>query len=388
MDAIARAATARTLGVTHVVGAGYQRLGYALTASGPSGQYAVYAEQALPANHRVSIDPTNPTAALYVAIYFGSTQRPQSLIESNAPRLPLGGVHASESFPFGAGTLSLAVSPKGSLAGGLAASQTTIIAIGGTLITVLVAALVAVLARGRRHAVRQAERSRRVAETLQRSLLPPRLPELDGVRLAARYQPATAGISVGGDWYDAVDVDGRLYFSVGDVAGHGLEAATLMGRLRTAIDAFMSDGDRPDEALAKLGRLVDAAVDGHFATVICGWVDPVSGEVAFANAGHPEPILVHDGRCEVLRGALGAPVGVGRLFELNKADLPPGATLVAYTDGLIERRGEAITVGIDRLCRAAAVDLPLERLLDHLVTELVPTPAGDDIAIIAIHREP
>ena len=388
MAAIGRAGAAQNVAVTHLVGPGYQRLGYSVTAGGPAGDYAVYAEQALPADRRVSIDPASPADNLYVAVYFGSVQTPQSLIETNAPHLPFRGVHAVESFPFGVSTLSLAVSPKASLVDGFAASQTTIIAAGGSVITLLFAALVEVLSRRRRRAERQAVRSEVVSETLQRSLLPTRLPDVDGVRLDARYQPATAGISVGGDWYDAVVVGAKLYFSVGDVAGHGLEAATLMGRLRTAMVAYMADGDSPDDILAKLARLVDVADDGHFATVVCGWVDPVSGEMALANAGHPRPIVIGDGRCEVLDGDLGPPVGIGQSFELTRGRLAPGATLVAYTDGLIERRGETITDGIDRLCRAATGELPFDQLLDHLLTSLTPAGSGDDIAVLAIRRAP
>ncbi len=386
MGAIARAGTAGNLAVTHVVGAGYQRLGYALTARGAAGDFAIYAEQVLAANRRLSVGPSNPAANLYIAIYYGRRQDPGALIGTDAPHLPLGGIHTSVSFPFGAATLTLVASPKASLAGGFAASQTTIIAVGGTVITVLVAALVEVLIRRRRHAERQAAQSRRIAETLQRSLLPARLPETAGVRLAARYQPATAGVSVGGDWYDAAQVDGKLYFSVGDVAGHGLEAASLMGRLRTAIEAYMSDGGRPDEVLAKLSRLVDVGVDGHFATVVCGWMDPTTGELAYASAGHPEPVVIDGGRCQPLTGAVGAPVGVGTAYQVNTAVLPPGATLLAYTDGLVERRGETITSGITRLCQLAAVDLPLDRLLDHLLGQLVPTGGGDDVAILAMRR--
>jgi serine phosphatase RsbU (regulator of sigma subunit) len=388
MAAITRARRSQSVAVTHVVGTGYQRFGYAMTASGPAGDYAVYAEQSLPANRRISVTAANPAANLYIAVYFGTTPDFRALVVSDAPHLPLTGIHAVQSFPFGADLLTLAAAPRRSLAGGFAANQTTIIAVGGSIISLLVAALVDVLVRRRRRAERQAAESRQVAETLQRSLLPSTLPTLDGVQLAARYQPATAGISVGGDWYDAVEAGGRLYFSVGDVAGHGLEAATLMGRLRTAIDAYMADGISPEEDLAKLARLIDDPLAGKFAIVICGWVDPVSGEVALANAGHPEPVVIHAGRCEVLGGDVGPPIGVGHQYRVTKWEMPLNATLIAYTDGLVERRGEAITEGIGRLCEAASVDLPLDRLLDRLLTDLVPNVAGDDIAVLALRRGP
>ena len=210
MAAIARVQKAQTLGamlaVTHVVGAGYQRLGYSMTARGPAGDFAVYAEQSLPADRRVSIAPTNPAAKLYVAIYYGSTQSPQALLRPTPPsatrrhpRLPVavlrgrhfiwrcrpGGRWRAGSRPRADGSHS-----RRRRHGDL-----------------LVAALVGVLARQRRRAERQAAQSRRVAETLQRSLLPARLPEFEGVDLVARYQAATDGVSVGGDWYDAVEVD-------------------------------------------------------------------------------------------------------------------------------------------------------------------------------------
>ena len=388
MTAIAEARRSNTLGVVHLIGAGYQRIGYAAVASGPAGTYAVYAEQALPTDRKVATDPTNPAVQdLVVAIYFGSSQSSQALIETNAEDLPLRGVHAVKTIPFGAATLSLAIAAKGSLSGGFAANQTTIITVGGAVISVLIAALVEVLARRRRRAEREAEQSRQISATLQRSLLPVRLPEIANVEMDARYQPATAGISVGGDWYDAIDVDGKLYFSVGDVAGHGLRAATLMGRLRTSIGAYMIDGDSPDEILGKVGRLLDVSADGQFATALCGWMNPLNGEVAFANAGHPDPLLIANGTCRVLDSDVGPPIGVGGGYRLTTAEIPPGGTLLAYTDGLIERRGEPLTLGIDRLCKAASVDLPLDRLLDHLLNELVPREAGDDIAVLAVRTQ-
>jgi serine phosphatase RsbU (regulator of sigma subunit) len=212
------------------------------------------------------------------------------------------------------------------------------------------------------------------------------LPTRPDLALAVRYLAGTAGIEVGGDWYDVIDVDERtVFFTVGDVAGKGLEAAILMASLRNAITAYATDGDAPGAVLSKIGRLVDVARDGRFATVVCGTIDLPTGRVTLANAGHPRPVLVGADHCGLVTGTVGPPVGVGPGgYPTATVDLRPGDTLLAYTDGLIERRGESLAAGLDRICGAAHYETPLERLLDDVIAELVPDGPPDDIAALGM----
>ncbi len=192
--------------------------------------------------------------------------------------------------------------------------------------------------------VRLREREQRMAETLQHSLLPERLPEVPGFTVAAHYHPHTA--SVGGDFYDAIALDGgRLGLAIGDVTGKGLRAAATMGRLRSGLYAYALDGDPPSEVLTRLGRLAEA--DGALATAQYLIIEPERGEVEMASAGHPPPLLLSGGKATYLEiseaqsAALGlsdATRGSGR-FALARGD-----TLLLYTDGIVERT-ETSTAG-------------------------------------------
>src|SRR5487761_1134006 len=211
------------------------------------------------------------------------------------------------------------------------------------------------------------------------------LPRRPGLELAGRYLPRTSGAPLGGDWYDVVAVGPeRVLFTVGDVVGHGLEAAAVMRTLREAARWRAEAGDSPAEVLAHLGRLVRIDRDGRFATVLCAHLDLVTGALCVANAGHPPP-LVHDGsRCALLPTLPGPPVGVGGHYATLHAVLPPQATGIAVTDGLGERRGEPLDAGLDRLRREVRADLPLDALVDHLIGALAPSPPQDDIAVLAL----
>jgi len=238
------------------------------------------------------------------------------------------------------------------------------------------------------------ERSRlavqgQIAEALQRSLLPRTLPDLPGFELAARYLPATQEASLGGDWYDVIELGfRRLGISIGDVAGHGLGAATYMGQLRSAMRAYALDVEEPAEVLRRLSRYADQE-HSRMATVIYATLGLESGIVRFARAGHPYPLVLRaDGKSEFLAKVGGPPLGTGARYEYDEQSvtLAPGDTLLLYTDGLIERRGERLSEGEEALVAAAsaAPDDP-ELRCDAIITELTgDIETSDDVAVVAI----
>ncbi|HWT95788.1 MAG TPA: SpoIIE family protein phosphatase [Solirubrobacteraceae bacterium] len=201
--------------------------------------------------------------------------------------------------------------------------------------------------------VRLFERQQKIAEELQRSLLPQSLPTIPGVAMAARYLPGGAGTRVGGDWYDTISLPGgRVGLVIGDVAGRGVSAAATMGQLRSALRAYILDGATPAQALERLNRFLLSLEWDSMATVCVLLLEPATGRLTFANAGHPPPMLLGaDGVARSLKESLAVPLGaldvVG--YEEGGAVLDPGATLVLYTDGLVEQRDELIDRGIERL---------------------------------------
>ena len=374
-----------------------ERLLYAVGAKGPSGTYVVLAQQPLPGGRRVKVDPTNPATNLDFAIYFGRSQAPSALLETNSARLPISGTRASTTVPFGNGAITLVVSARRSLAGGIAEYSPWIVVGFGLAFTLAVGTLLERATRRRRRAEALAienqqlfEDQRSVAERFQHALLPRALPRMPHLGVAVRYLPGTDGMEVGGDWYDVVSVGSQsAFFTVGDVAGRGLEAAILMGSLRSAINAYAAEGAPPGDVLSKLGRLVDLPADGRFATVICGRIDLETGEVTLANAGHPPPLLVHDGAAEPIETRVGPPIGIGRAYSSTGMRVPPGATLLAYTDGLIERRGEPISSGAARLRQAAATGGQLDQMLERVLTQLLPEGRSeDDVALLGMTWNP
>jgi PAS domain S-box-containing protein len=235
------------------------------------------------------------------------------------------------------------------------------------------------------------EREVGTVEMLQRSLLPDRLPKLPGVKIAARYLPG--GADVGGDWYDAIPLeDGRVGLAMGDVVGHGLGAASLMGQLRHAARAYALEGHSPPAVLDRLDRLVRSLQGAQMATLLYLVVDSDLRTVRFASAGHVPPLVVSpDAEARFLEGAPNPPLGV---FESSgheeiTVELEPGSTIVLYTDGLVEERGVSIDAGLDALRRAAEHPADPEELCDHLVDSMLAVhPKGDDIAVLALQALP
>jgi PAS domain S-box-containing protein len=239
------------------------------------------------------------------------------------------------------------------------------------------------------------EREHRIAETLQRSLLPERLPQLPGLAVAARYRPAAAEAEVGGDWYDVIPIPGgRVGLVMGDVAGKGLGAASMVGRLRSALRAYALEGHDPATAVEQLNRLVWTELeDSQMATLIYVIVDPAESSVRWVNAGHMPPLLVMGERLpHFLEGGRAVPLGVLPFpnFQENVAEAHPGATVLLYTDGLVERAGSHIDDGLTELAKAVrGGPASPDQLCDHLLAALVPAAGPpDDVALLALQNIP
>jgi sigma-B regulation protein RsbU (phosphoserine phosphatase) len=225
------------------------------------------------------------------------------------------------------------------------------------------------------------------ALALQRSLVPSALPAVRGAEIAARYVPGSG--RVGGDWYDVfVLPSGKLGTVVGDVAGSGLSAAVIMGRMRSALRAYALEFPSPAAVLAKLDHKMQYFEEGEvMATVAYAVLDPACGQVAIASAGHLPPVIAAPGqRSAMAQIAVGPPIGVtdapGR--QVTTLALAPGSVLCLFTDGLVERRDEPIDDGITRLCHAVTPGPPeavCVSVMQALVGRHYP---GDDIALVVL----
>lgn len=232
------------------------------------------------------------------------------------------------------------------------------------------------------------------AVTLQRSLLPDRLPDVPGLALAARYLPGAAGAEVGGDWYDVIPLaDGRVGIAMGDVVGRGIPAASLMGQLRNALRAYAVEGHPPATVVERLDRLVQSLNPGRMATLLYMVLEPDGRSVTFANAGHLPALLVEPDRPpRLVEGGGGVPLGVlpYATFEEGSTRVAPGSTLVLYTDGLVEVRGVSLEIRLDEMQRVASgsFDEPNE-LCERLLADLLPDgPGTDDVAVLALTTAP
>jgi serine phosphatase RsbU (regulator of sigma subunit) len=365
-------------------------------------RFAVYAESAIPPNRRLRIESNSAFSDLNYALYLGTTQRQADLVATSLSHLPVTGRHAVTMVPFGDSSFTLVMTARGNLGGGLSADLPWVIAVLGTLLAVTAALVTERLTRRRTHAEDAAtelgvvagenERlyaeQRGLAEALQHALLPLDVPAFTGVEIGLQYLPGVGGVEIGGDWYDIIHVDdGAFVLVVGDVSGRGLRAATVMASLRYAIRAYAAQGDGPATILDNLSKLLSLGGDGHFATVICALVDIEQHQMIVANAGHLNPLLIDGNEARYVATDAGVPVGV---FEHTSypsvtVPIPRGATLVAFTDGLIERRGEDLDVGLERMRHAAlASNGSLDDMLRQVLHDLTPDGSDDDIAVVGV----
>ena len=236
-------------------------------------------------------------------------------------------------------------------------------------------------------------RQRTVAETLQHSLLPERLPDIPGVEAAARYL-AGADVEVGGDWYDLIRLPrGDLAITMGDVVGRGEKAASLMGQLRNAVRAYALDGKGPADIASAVNALLLDAGSEQMATMVYAVIDAEDGELRFVNAGHPPPLVVDpEGTATYVEDGGGVPLGATQAarYHERRCPFPAGSTILLYTDGLVEDRSEALQTGLDRL-RAAVLEGPtdLDELCAHLVdSSLQGRDVHDDTALLALRVLP
>ncbi len=231
------------------------------------------------------------------------------------------------------------------------------------------------------------QREHRIAETLQRSLLP-EVPSLPGIDLAARYLPSRDESEVAGDWYDVIPLaEDKLGLVVGDVVGHGLAAAAAMAQLRIGLRTYALAHRGPAATVSELNRMAAELYPGTMATLLYAEYDPGRAELRIANAGHPPPLLISANEARYLEAAQAPPIGVSAELECEETvhTIPYDSTLIMFTDGLVERRGRDIDEGLETLRRVSASNgVALEKLCDRITTGLCVEGAGDDVAFLAM----
>jgi PAS domain S-box-containing protein len=251
----------------------------------------------------------------------------------------------------------------------------------------LVEALAAHAAVAIRNA-RRFENEQRTSEALQRSMLPRELPELHGVVAVARYLPAQDGIDVGGDWYDVVPLDGgRVAVVIGDVAGHNLRAASVMGEIRNAVRAYAVEGHSPAGVVERANRFLCALVPDELATCCYVELQPSEGTATVVLAGHPPPVMAGQGAATFLHAEPGLPLGVdpGARFAETTVLLPARGLLVLYTDGLVEQPDVSLNEGLDRLVRVVEnASEDLDEVADAILAKTVGPSARDDTALLLV----
>jgi PAS domain S-box-containing protein len=233
---------------------------------------------------------------------------------------------------------------------------------------------------------------RRTGLTLQRSLLPGDVPQLPGIEVAVRYRPGATGAFVGGDWYQGVVVGDDLVLCMGDVMGHGMRSAARMGQLRAIVATLALEGHGPGALLSRLARNSDVLLDLELATLLVASYSPSRRQLTVASAGHPPPLLAPlGGPVAYVDVVPGPPIGsLPGAYEEIVLDVPEAATLVLYTDGLVETRGVDLDEGLEAL-RSALLDLqlPPEAVADHLLEALGRSEgAADDVALLVLSHLP
>lgn len=389
-----QAARSRSLVTTRVARGGIQRLGYLVSAAGPRGVYVVAAGQSLEAPQHLTVPAGSPGADLQFAVYFGRTTAPSALIETNAGHLPISGTTSTSTIPFGSAVLTLVVSPRGSLEGPLGEYLPFGILAVGILLSIGAASMTEWLLRRRSTAESIARENRQlyqeqrdVATALQLAVLPKDLPTIAGVELAARYLPGAKGVEIGGDWYTVVATDeNRLVFVMGDVSGHGLAAVSRMASLRYSTRALARLGFGVGEILERANGEFDVGEDDQFATALVGVVDVKRSELTLASAGHLAPLLRRGDSCRFVEVPVGPPLGIAEEgFASVTVPFERGDILLAYTDGLVERRGDDIEASLAKLAAVVATGpSSVEGLVLAVLREMANPDGEDDVALLAI----
>jgi PAS domain S-box-containing protein len=243
--------------------------------------------------------------------------------------------------------------------------------------------------RQHRHAelAEELAHERELVQTLQYVLLPTDLPHVAGAKVAARYLASESSVDVGGDWYAILPLSSHeLGIAIGDVAGHGLDAVADMASARFSLRALGLSGAPPATVLAQLSQIVQVFDPDTMITALYGTLDTRSRTWTYASAGHCSAVLRDpDGTTRLLDDGCDPPLGIATTFHEHAVELKPGATLVLYTDGLVERRREHIDLGFERLRRACETGpSDPQELCEHLLETVRAEPTDDDIAIIAV----
>lgn len=395
---ILRAAAQRSgrhteLTVRGLLHASQPRLAYAYVGSMP-GEFLVEAEQALAKNKYTKLPANSAYSDLNIAVYIAKGTARSRLLLTTVRHLPLPGPHAIAVVPFGSDRLTVVVSARQALGGTLPELMPWVIALVGVLLTIGASILTFRLIWGGRRAQRLAAENRmlyaeqrEIAQNLQHALLPEELPQIDGLRVSARYEAGVPGVDIGGDWYDMIRLGpGRLLLVVGDVSGRGIRAAAAMASLRAAIQ-YAAQTDPPELFLPKLSQLHSLQDQGQLATILCMVIELQEQRVRVTSAGHLPPLLVHDGGSELLRTEVGLPIGVDSncSYVSTSFDIPDGASLIGFTDGLVERHGESLDDGLERLRRAAAASAAdLEQMMAQILESVRAPGSVDDTAIVGV----
>jgi serine phosphatase RsbU (regulator of sigma subunit) len=374
--------------------------------------FVVYAERAIPTDRRAPVDRDSAFVDLDYAIYIGSgtdtatatATADMTTTDVDPASLPLTGLTAQATVPFGDTVLTLVTRPRTHLGSSLSQRLPWFLLLGGLLLTVSLALVARQLTRSRQRAESDTEtittlyqrvdtlygEQRALSVRLQRALLPQVNPGLPGMEVSSEYVAGAQGIDIGGDWYSAIAVGAESFaFVVGDVSGNGIDAVAEMARARFTLRAYLFDGDGPATALEKCSRQFDIATDGHIITVLVGVGNWRTGEITVANAGHPLPLLVSDPGASFVPMPVGLPLGAGPTgYDSATFTMPVGATLIAYTDGLVERRAETIDAGMGRLLETVPplATRPLETFVGDLLTSMRDEGTTDDIAVLALRR--
>jgi serine phosphatase RsbU (regulator of sigma subunit)/anti-sigma regulatory factor (Ser/Thr protein kinase) len=243
--------------------------------------------------------------------------------------------------------------------------------------------------------VRLSDRARTVIDAFQRTFLPDVLPFVPGLRVATKYLPAASAVGIGGDWYDTFALpSGDIVLAIGDVAGHGMPAASLMGKMRNALRAQALMGGGPAEIVSRLDGFHRHFGEGELVTLLFGILARDLTRFRFVAAGHAPPLVVRtDGATFATNGHASPPLGLAHPPTFSEAEigLVPGTSVLLYTDGLVERRDESLEDGLERLRRAAARIVassePVEAITELVDEVLGPGRPADDVALMLVHRE-